>query len=375
MTLLRLYLLGYEIIVVDPEDEYLALSKRLAGANIRLSSGRLQINPFDLPHSDNPERNILEEKIQSLLTLFDLLLAEKEHGTLLQREKALLTRAITRIYADRGITSDQSTHGNLPPSVRDLHAILLSGECGQDVFELSPRLERHLEAFPDQTEVELSNRMIVFNIRDLSDELRPVGLYLVTEFVWVRVRSERRPVPRILSIDEAWVLMQFEQGGCFLAAMSRRARKYNLCLRIITQNVEDFLSSENGRTILLNASMKFLMKQDGATIDAVARAMRLSEEERHFLLGCARGQGLYYVGLSHVPLQVIASPAEHSIANTNPQELLREELESAARAEQQAAARARREAIAVEQRNNEFSVVFPGFYQPGAGDEHNNGHS
>lgn len=353
--------IGMEAIVIDPEDEYLPLCRKFGGANIRLSPGRLQINPFDLAHVDATERNILEEKFQSLLVLFDLLLADKDPGTLSQREKAYLTRCLTRVYADKGITANVATHLHQPPNMYDLHKVLATRVCGEDPTELASRLERYLNSFPYETEVSLDNPLVVFNIRDLSDEYKPVGLFLITDFTWTQVRRQKRPRPRLLIIDEAWVLMQFSEGGRFLASMARRARKYNLCLRVITQDVEDFLGSESGRTILKNASCKWLMKQDSSTIDIVSQTFRLSESERRFLLSCNRGEGLFFCNLSHVPLQIIASPVEHELATTNVQELLNAETLEQAKLEQ-AQHLAQKEAIALEQRRNEFNVVLPSFY-------------
>src|SRR5579859_2198681 len=183
VRLARALLMGLEAIVIDPEDEYVALCQKFGGANIRLSSGALQLNPFDLALTSNRERNLLEEKFQSLLVLFDLLLAEKDPGILSQREKSYLNKCLARCYADRGITSDPATHGLQPPSMHDFYTIITSGVCGPDGFDLGDRLARHLAAFPRATAVSLDNPLVVFNIRDLADELKPAGLFLITEFV------------------------------------------------------------------------------------------------------------------------------------------------------------------------------------------------
>ena len=230
--------------MIDPEDEYLPLCREHNGVNIRLSSGALQLNPFDLPLADTKEREILKEQFQSLLVLFDLLLAEKTAGTLSQKEKVFLQKCVSKVYENKGITSDQRTHKNAPPSMYDLYNVIKNEECGIDVYKFADRLAFHLHAFPRETSVDLSNPFVVFNIRDLSDTLKPVGLFLITDFVWKKVRSEKYPRKRILAIDEAWILLEFPEGGRFLASLARRARKYNLCLRVVTQNVEDFLGSK-----------------------------------------------------------------------------------------------------------------------------------
>ncbi len=362
--LMRMLIQGFDALVIDPEDEYAPLCQKFRGVNVRLASGRLQLNPFDLPLVTESDRNSLEEKFQSLLVLFDLLLAEKDPGMLTQREKAFLTRCFAQVYADRGITRDASTHHHTPPCMRDLYTVILGGECGQDTFDLGDRLLRHLEAFPLATEIQMDNPLIVFNTRDLADDLRAVGLFLATDFFWTQIRRERHPRPRILTIDEAWTLLEFPEGGRFLESMSRRARKYNVMLRLKTQQTEDFLASNEGRTIIANSATKFLMKQSAESIDLVVRAFRLSEGERKFLLTCNPGEGLYYSGLSHVPLRVVASATEHKIATTNQQELLREEMQTLAR-QQQTESMRDSEALAVQQSRDEYSIVFPRFYQNG----------
>lgn len=358
MRIMRSLILGYHVIVIDPEDEYKRVCQKFNGAYIRLSDGALKLNPLDLPASaDSQERNVLEEKFQSLLTLCDLLMAEPG-GSLSQKEKGYLTKCFAYTYGERSITPDPRTHGNPTPCMHDLYRVIRSGACGPDTMDLADRLERHLSAFPKETEVSLENPLVVFNIRDLNAELRPVGLFLITDFVWTQIRQQRHPRLRMLCIDEAWALLQFAEGGRFLASIARRGRKYNLCLRVTTQDVEDFLGSEWGRTILVNSSMKFLMKQDNTTIDAVARAFKLSDGERKFLTTCAKGEGLFFVRGSHVPMKVVASPLEHKLATTNPQELLEEELATMAEQEKRAG-------MALALPTNEehhYDIVMPAFW-------------
>ena len=358
MRIMRSLILGYHVIVIDPEDEYRRVCQKFNGAYIRLSDGALKLNPLDLPASaDSQERNVLEEKFQSLLTLCDLLMAEPG-GSLSQKEKGYLTKCFAYTYGEKSIVSDPRTHGNQAPCMHDLYRVIRSGACGPDTMDLADRLERHLSAFPRTTEVSLENPLVVFNIRDLNAELRPVGLFLITDFVWTQIRQQRHPRPRMLCIDEAWALLQFAEGGRFLASIARRGRKYNLCLRVTTQDVEDFLGSEWGRTILVNSSMKFLMKQDNTTIDAVARAFKLSDGERKFLTTCAKGEGLFFVRGSHVPMKVVASPLEHKLATTNPQELREEELAMMAEQEKQAG-------MALALPTNEehhYDIVIPAFW-------------
>ncbi|GHO89416.1 VirB4 family type IV secretion system protein [Dictyobacter formicarum] len=315
---------GYKVIVFDPEDEYRRMCEKFGGTNIRLSPGSLQINPFLLPTAEKQGRNLLEEKYQSLHVLFDLLLAEKggqASSTLSQREKAYLNVCMSQLYQQCGITADPATHTRKLPTMRDLYHLLRQQTCGPDTFGLADRLQRHVSSFPDESIGLGQHQFVVFNLRDLDVELRPVGLFLATDAVWTEVRSEQHPVPRILSVDEAWALLQFDEGGRFLSSLARRARKYNLCLRVTTQNVQDFVKNEHGMTIIQQSEIKYAMKQDHTTIEAVSEALQLSQGARKFLLGCAKGEGLYFAKGLSVPMKVVASPIEHSLAVSGPQEV------------------------------------------------------
>ena len=201
--------------------------------------------------------------------------------------------------------------------------------------DLATRLERYVGGslagiFAGPTNVALDRRFVVFNVQALEPELRPLGIHLITTFVWNQVRRSQRP--RLLIIDEAWSLMQYAEGGAFLAAMARRARKYYLGLVTITQDVADFLDADHGRTVLANAAIKLLMKQDASTIQPVVGAFQLSDDERQFLLAAAKGEGLFFARGSHVAIKVEASPAEHRLVTTAPRELA-ERLMTSARSE------------------------------------------
>ncbi|MBO0783832.1 MAG: hypothetical protein J2P37_33915, partial [Ktedonobacteraceae bacterium] len=250
LGLMRQLLLGMEGIVIDPDDEFGRICDRFGGSHITLSPGQLHINPFELGASHR-EPNTLTEKVESLLVLFDLLLAEKDPGVLPQRERSYLHKIITRAYADQGILPDPSTHDRPAPHMQAVYDVIVQDG---DPLGLGDRLLRHLAAFPQTTDVQLDNPLVVFNLQRLkhaSEELLRIGLYLIIEFVWSVVRRERTPKPRLLLIDEAWVLMEFLEGGNYLAALSRGARKQNLHLRMVTQNIHDFLASKAGQTILL----------------------------------------------------------------------------------------------------------------------------
>jgi hypothetical protein len=335
----RFLQMGVHCVVVDPENEFERLREAYNGTSVSLSAGRLALNPFYVAPTDIPDRDILEEKISSLLTLFDLLLADRSSdratGVLSQKEKSILEITIRHAYYEMGITSRTITHDREPPKMTDLYKHLKQGIAGTDGAELADRLNRFINAFPRETDRNLlDSPLVIFSMRDLPDDLRPVALFLISEYVWTQVRREPHPRPRLLSIDEAWTLLQFDAGGRALAALARRARKYNLGVRITTQLVNDFLSSESGQAILANAN-KLVLKTDAANIDAVTTALKLTEGERRYLLGARKGEGLYFLGQAqgqtHVPIQIVASQAEYDMANTNAQELRQQEMMAAAK--------------------------------------------
>jgi hypothetical protein len=321
------------VYVVDPEAEYNNMCEVVSGQYVRLASESLQINPFELyggvgPASASPsgagETNFFREKLLNLITLLELLLSDD--GVLPQKEKAFLYKCIMKTFENRGINMDVSTHGRVPPNMQELYVIMssaLRGDerfgVGLDSFGLSERLERYLHLFPTRTRVVLDNRFIDFNIRELNDTLKPIGLFLITEFLWTKIRQARMattPQPNtIILIDEAWLLMQFPQGAKFLEELARRIRKYGGGLWCTTQNSDDFLGSDEGKTILAMATMKFLMKQDSSTIESVTQTFHLSPGQRAFLLGARRGEGLFSTR-TWTQMEVLASPLEAKMANT-----------------------------------------------------------
>jgi hypothetical protein len=322
------------VYVIDPEAEYSNMCEAVKGQYVRLSSDSLQINPFELYggatnttkaiEDAKGEANFFREKLLNLITLLGLLLSDE--GVLPQKEKAFLYKCLIKTYENRGINMDASTHGNTPPNMQEFYVIMssaLRGDdrfgVGQDTYGLSERLERYLHLFPMRTRVVLDNRFIDYNIRELNDTLKPIGLFLIAEFLWTKIRQARQsnvPLPNtIILIDEAWLLMQFEQGAKFLEEMARRIRKYGGGLWCTTQNSDDFLGSDEGKTILAMATMKFLMKQDSSTIDSVVHTFHLSPGQKSFLLGARRGEGLFSTK-SWSQMEVLASPLEAKMANT-----------------------------------------------------------
>jgi len=330
---LRALMLGIEYYVIDPEDEYRRVSDAVGGQHVRLAgTSAHRINPFDLsavrePSSDGA-RDPLAERVLALQGLLGLMLAERG-SSLGQRELGALDVALYETYQRAGITRDPRTHSRAAPVLRDLSGVLR--ETG-DRQGLADRLERYVDGslgqiFSSPTSVDLDRPFVVFNVRDLEPELRPLGVYLIADYIWQQVRTSRRP--RMLLIDEAWSLMQHEEGARFLSSMARQARKHYLGLTTVTQDVEDFLGAPEGHTVLANSSVQLLMRQDSSTIDAVERTFRLSSGEREFLLSCRKGEGLFFARGNHVALRVEASPLEHALATTDPAELaerVREEV-------------------------------------------------
>ncbi len=327
MALRSLYA-GVDFVIIDPEDEYRRLCAAAGddGQYFRLSSSSGQhLNPFDLPPQDAADaesRDPLAEQVTEVLRLLDVMLAEPGQA-LTAHERAVLDRAIYQTYADAGITADPATHDRPAPLLRDFAAVL-AGLGGDIAAGLSARLGRYVDGslaglFSAPTNVSLDKRFVVFNIQGLEEELKPLGIHLITSFIWNQVRRQRKP--RMLILDEAWKLMQFQEGGAFVARLARRARKYYLGLVTITQDVSDFLNSEHGRTVLTNASMKLLLKQDSTTIEPVVRAFQLSDTDRQKLQAAAQGSGLLYVRNTHFELDIVASQEEHDLATSAPQEL------------------------------------------------------
>ena len=319
---LRALLLGIEFIVVDPEDEYGRICDAVGGQMVRLSgTSPHHINPFDLPVSDGGGRDALAERVLALQGLLGLMLSDAS-ATLSQQERGVLDAALYETYGRAGITTDPGTHRLPPPVLGDLLAVL---RAAHEPLGLADRLQRFVDGsvgqvFSQRTSAALDRPFVVFNVRDLEEELHPLATYLIADHVWREV--QRRPAPRVLLIDEAWSLMRHPDGARFIAQVARQARKRWLGLTTVTQDVEDFLGSAEGHTVLANSSVQLLMRQDSSTIGTVADTFRLSREEQEFLLGCGRGEGLFLARGNHIALRVEASPLEHALATTTPAEVL-----------------------------------------------------
>ncbi len=323
---LRSMMIGAEILIIDPENEYQKLSDAVGGSYIRLSlNSDVRINPFDLPKVIDSEdaNDALRANLVTLHGLLRLMLggANQQTGApaLTPNEEADLDQALIDTYARAGITSDPLTHQSTPPTIINLYDTLLHMEGTGP--ELAQRLRKYTTGtfagiFSQQSNIDINNQMVVFNIRDLEDELRPVAMYIVLSHIWNVVRAQQKR--RILIVDEAWQLMQFEDSAAFLFSLAKRARKYYLGLTTITQDVEDFMTSKMGRAIVANSSMQLLLKQSPSAVDVLSDVFKLTDEEKKRLANFPVGQGLFFAGNNHVHMQIIASDTEESLITTNP---------------------------------------------------------
>lgn len=327
---LRSMMLGAEIIIIDPENEYQKLTEAVGGSYVRLSlNSSTRINPFDLPRvidSDEAE-DALRANLVTLHGLFRLMLGGTQvaaNGTAMSTlnpvEEADLDQALIDTYARVGITSDPLTHNSPAPTISDLYDTLL--HMGGTGPQLAQRLRKYTTGtfagiFSQQSNIDINNPMVVFNIRDLEDELRPVAMYIVLSHIWNIVRTDRKK--RMLIVDEAWQLMKYDDSANFLFSLAKRARKYFLGLTTITQDVEDFMGSKMGRAIVANSSMQLLLKQSASAVDVLSDVFKLTEEEKKRLANFPIGQGLFFAGQSHVHINIQASPTEQQLITTNPQ--------------------------------------------------------
>jgi type IV secretory pathway VirB4 component len=329
---LRSMMFGTEIFIIDPENEYERMAEAVGGAYVRLSlNSETRINPFDLPQVVDAEEadNALRSNLITLHGLLRLMMGgaqvQMQGGSgatvpaLNPAEEADLDSALIETYARAGITNDPLTHGAAPPTISDLYDTLL--HMGGTGPQLAQRLRKYTSGtfagiFSQQSNVNVNNPLVVFNIRDLEDELRPVAMYIVLNYIWNKTKTDRKK--RILIVDEAWQLMRYEDSANFLFSLAKRARKYNLGITTISQDVEDFMASRMGRAIVANASMQFLLKQSSTAVDVLADVFKLTSEEKNRLSQFPIGQGLFFAGQNHVHLQVIASPTEESLITTSP---------------------------------------------------------
>jgi len=332
---LRSLMFGTEIIIIDPENEYERMCDAVGGAYVRLSlNSATRINPFDLPKVVDTEEadNALRSNLITLHGLLRLMMGGAQSQmlggnamvmpALAPSEEADLDEALISTYGKAGITQDPLTHTGTPPTIADLYDTLL--HMGGNGPQLAQRLRKYTSGtfagiFSQQSNIDINNPLVVFNVRDLEDELRPVAMYIVLNYIWNKTKSDQKR--RILIVDEAWQLMKYEDSASFLFSLAKRARKYNLGITTITQDVEDFMGSRMGRAIVANASMQILLKQSPSAIDVLSDVFKLTSEEKKRLAQFPVGQGLFFAGQNHVHIQVVASPTETSLITTNPTQI------------------------------------------------------
>ncbi len=328
LEVMRTLMMGVEIIIIDPEMEYLHLCEAVGGTYVNISlASESKVNPFDLPRPVGQQISTEDIIRSSIITLKGLL--KIMFRGLSVEEDSILDRALKETYAKKDITSDSDLTNVEAPIMQDLQEIL---EGMEGASKLVLQLKKYTEGtfsglFNSPTNVNMNNQLIVFSVRDLEDELRPMAIYNLINHVWNIVRSERKK--RLLIIDEAWWLMQNEDSAKFVYALIKRCRKYYLGVTTITQDVNDFLRSQYGQSIVTNSALQLLMRQSPASIDMVQKTFMLTEGEKYLLLESAVGEGIFFAGLKHAAIKVVASYTEDQLVTTDPKQLL--EIEKAKR--------------------------------------------
>jgi conjugal transfer ATP-binding protein TraC len=323
LEILRSLMLGTEVVVIDPENEYQYLCEAVGGSFINISlNSDYHLNPFDLPKipEDEDPKDVLRNNIASLIGLLHIML-----GNITPEEDSILDRAITETYAMKDITPESNLRAFTReqfPTMTDLYSVLRSMEGAED---LATRLERYTQGIfsgfiNNLTNVNLASQMVVFNLRDMEEELRPIAMYIVLHFIWNEIRSKLKK--RLIIVDEAWVMMQYEDAGSFMFGIAKRCRKYFAGLTTITQDIGDFLASKYGKPIVTNSSIQLLLKQSPAAIDVIGDTFFLTDQERFMLLESNVGEGIFFAGTKHVAIQIVASRSEDQLVTSNPAQLL-----------------------------------------------------
>ena len=328
LEVLRSMMLGTSVIVIDPENEYKYLCETVGGTFVKISlDSHFHLNPFDLPkvgEEEDPE-GVLRNTIANLIGLLHIML-----GSVTPEEDSILDRAIRETYSVRDITPQSNFKSFTPgsfPTMTDLYEVLRNME-GAD--SLAMRLEKYTEGIfsgflNNPTNVDVSNQLVVFNIRDLEEELRPIAMYVVLQFIWNEMRSDMKR--RLVVVDEAWVMMQNEDAASFMFGIAKRCRKYYTGLTTITQDITDFLASRYGKPIVTNSSIQLLLRQSPSAIDTVVETFYLTDQEKFLLLESNVGEGIFFAGTKHVAIKIVASYSEDQIITSDPRQLL--EIEQA----------------------------------------------
>ncbi len=326
LEVLRSLMMGTEVIIIDPEYEYKHLSEAVGGTYVSISlSSDAKINPFDLPKSiggDSRPQDIIRSAVITVKGLLRLML-----GSFTHEEDSIVDRALLETYAKKDITPDSDLSKVEAPIMQDLQDVLDGMEGGANI---SLRLKKYTEGtfaglLNSPTNVQMDNQLVCFSVRDLEDELRPIAIYTIVNYIWNAVRAEMKK--RILVIDEAWWLMQHEDSAKFIYALVKRCRKYYLGVTTITQDVNDFLLSPYGQAIVTNSSIQILLKQSPASIDLIQKTFVLTEGEKYLLLECGVGEGIFFAGSKHAAIKVVASYTEDQLITSDPRQLL--EIEEA----------------------------------------------
>jgi len=326
LEVLRSLMFGTEIIIIDPEREYKHLCDAAGGTYIDVSlNSESKINPFDLPRSigeDARPDDIIRGAVITVKGLIKLMI-----GDITPEEDSLIDRALLETYAKKDITATSDLSRIEPPVMQDFQEILEGMENAENIVL---RLKKYTEGtfaglLNNPTNVEMKNKLVTFSVRDLEDELKPLAIYTIVNYVWNVVRSEMKK--RILVVDEAWWLMQREDSAKFIFALVKRCRKYYLGVTTITQDVNDFLISPYGQAIVNNSSLQLLMKQSPAAIDLVQKTFLLTEGEKYLLLESGVGEGIFFAGAKHAAIKVVASYSEDQLITSDPRQLL--EIEQA----------------------------------------------
>jgi type IV secretory pathway VirB4 component len=308
---LRLLMMGVDVIILDPENEYKNIAAAVGGEFVEFSSdSAYKINPFDLT-TENPEPDELSNKILDLHSLMKVMM-----GELTPTQDAMLDRALVLTYRNKGITQDPQTFKQPPPLLEDLFKVFIGMES-PEAREMADRIEKFVKGsaagiFNQQSSFDIKNPFTVFGVRDLEENLRPVAMYIILDYIWNRVRTGDRK-KRVLIVDEAWYLIKNKDSAAYLKNFAKRARKYKLGMTTITQDVEDFLNTEDGKAIITNSSLQIILKQSTAAVDRISQVFYLTGGEKHFLLSAGVGEGLFFAGQSHVGFKVIASEEERTL--------------------------------------------------------------
>ncbi len=316
---LRSLMFDTEVIIIDPENEYQTMCDAIGGEYIDFTfHSPVKINPFDLSNIYEEGENELGLKILSLHSLLKIML-----GDVTAAEEAIIDRALIAAYKAKGITPDPATQNREPPLMEDLYKALLGMET-EEAKKISYRLEKFIKGsfrgiFDQKSNLNINNQFTVFGIKEMEEELRPIAMFIILDFIWTRVKRDLKK--RLLIVDEAWYLMKYPDSATFLYSLAKRARKYYLGVTTITQDVEDFLSTDHGKAIVTNSSIQLLLKQSTAAIDKLVNTFYLSEGEKRLLLAADVGEGLFFAGQNHVAIKVLASPEEHKLITTNPREV------------------------------------------------------